>query len=429
MIFTVLFVASVWSTFLIIAVILAKYIGSDQWFRVYDNCYTNDLCYQFLFRMIHSRLRDGFDPQSAKITVQLIDNNDIVSSEFSIPPKAMSSSTTTTKGDKMVRIVIYRKRPIRSVAKVVINHNSNGKIFIATAEVQNSGNSRAAVAFVKKYISCLSGSRARVEQCFATAVQVRPIDSRPNSPFALDFYDYTAFVWMSINFVMLLSVSLIFCSPKRAKKIVCSSYKSDPISSLLTGLSSSALTFLVFAVLIIIHRFVVKEHLMRFRHFLSTLYVSLVVILGLVAGIGAPLMSYQFRHKSNDLLFWIFSVFIGIILLIIFWLPLGAAIARLIGFFDDPAIDYIREDIEFSRENSIKEKTNLSKKTVMVTNAQKSETMKTVKNQNPKTRIETPQSLSASETSDKRESEESLGNRYYEQLMKGRSKIKSISKY
>ena len=419
MILSAIFVVIVWTFFFIVAAILAKRLESKKWFRVYDNCGSYDFNHQYLFRMIYSRSKEQFDRQFrlTTFTIGLIDSNGATITEFSVPGEAMKRSVVTAKGHDMVQIVIYRNEELQNITKIMVNHNGRGKLYISTAELQNIKDSKAQVAFIDKYIGYLTPTRAINEQCFSAATQqIRKIDYIPYSPLALSSIDYAVFIWMAINLIMVLAVGVIVCLNSKKLKLVCSSYHKDYMASLLTGLMSSVLTFLLFAALILIHRFVVKEYLIKFQQSFYFFYLALVFMCGLVAGVGAYFMVSQMKDKSNDHKFWIYSSIVGFIVFTVFWLPLSAAIGLLIGFFKDPALN-IEEQVIAINEPIIKEKirtekTNVSKKTVV-----------------PQKKVEDKKEAEDKKKVDRKDSDESLGNRYYEQLMKGKGKVKSISKY
>src|SRR5262249_44181887 len=151
----------IWSALFLIAFIYSKCLREPQWVRIYDRCDLNTIRYQYIFRLIISRTREGFRPDLTTMSIRIVGQNNQNLCVFSIQPNVILTSMPTKKpGEKVVRLLIGRKHPLEKVTKVCLNHNGVGTIFVTNAEVQNVSQRKADIVLIQQFITKLDALKA-----------------------------------------------------------------------------------------------------------------------------------------------------------------------------------------------------------------------------------------------------------------------------
>ena len=259
---------------------------------------------------------------------------------------------------------------------------------------------------------------------------------------------------MAMNLIPMICLYLILCNTSiddnEMGLQMCKDYHDKLFSSVSTGLFSGTLSTIIFVVLIVFYRFVVKTGVAKGSDFCAVskiVYIVVVVTLGTISGVFSAfdcLKTSQLlkdKHEVQFGFYWSVAVAIGTIIFLMVWLPFMSVIAFFLGFYESAVMHTkTTEDIpdlsKTETAKSVKTKKTKEEGTGKVNPVSQfpDKGVKPTKENQPKVGKPEPKSTKVDVKKDnkkptKTSSQESIGEGYYQQLMKGQTKVKSISQY
>ena len=420
------------------------------WDKMCDKCSQTTVKYRYVIRFIFGKFKTNFQLSSTTITIEVWDSTKVMVA-LQIPPKLLSAHIPDcpTNGLNCVRFLLYRKEPLLNICNVVVNHNGSGTINVTTIEIQDINSTEANIAYIGVPINCLSKEKAITTQMYPSATKEwRPIEADLKPRLTLRATEYLIFIFMAINLMSLLPIYLIPCP----SKTLCNDYSDGVLAVVYSGLLSGTIGGWTTIVSLLFYRYIIKSSIVSGADYCSVVrYVvlSMAVILGLIFGLMAAVMAANNRKfpekNENQSLFheiyWVFATGIALITFFAFWFSSFAAIAYLIGFFSEPlttveageakdgAMDATtRSDIETDEQSSDYYNTILKGDTKVKSISQYTGLSKG--QQKPSAPSASVSASTSKGTGVQRSaSSESQGSNYYKELMKGYGKVKSVSQY
>ncbi|CAG2106418.1 unnamed protein product [Medioppia subpectinata] len=247
-------------------------------------------------------------------------------------------------GGQKQRVSLARLEPLAKICSVVVNHNGSGSINVTTIEIQKMSATEVNIAYIGQPIRGLSKDKAVITQTYPAATrETRPLETELNTSQALNPIEYLILLFAAINVSLLHSLYVIPCSD-----VFCKDFSEGLFSALFTGLTASTGTAIVFVILCVLCRHVVKKRLYKANGkgcFLCVRYLYLLLVLAIGLGCGgfAAYMAsgsrkFAKQNASQSLaheIFRLISVGIAVDVFFFFWIPILSIIAYLMDFFKD----------------------------------------------------------------------------------------------
>jgi hypothetical protein len=428
----------------------------DYWDKVYDNCNSRNAKYVYVVRMVFGSFKKGFNISKTTVSIEVrtVDPSKPALTRFQITPKQMEQSfnnSDQTSSQKVVKFLLYRREPLTNMSYVQINHNGFGTINVSNVEIQDIDSFEANIAYVGKSISSLPEDKCRRVQIFPGAGrEERGVEASLKPPKTITFTEFVVFAFLSVDIILLMCVLIIPCNQNDTN--FCDDYKDGFLSSLFAGLVSSTIAAFIFIFVIVIYRYFIKKFNTGkgFRNYIKNAYLLIVIFVGVIFGCYAAYLcsgnrkfpkemkNQNFNHES----FWMFGIGTGIILFFLFWVSLLSFIGYLIGFFGKVVDKRIgsqlgkgmisETDYPTLRTNPSKEEEDSQNyyNSLMSGNTKVKSISQYKGVQNQPKPPEKSKALSASSKVPKTKSNESTGSGYFAELMsKGQGKVKSVSQY
>ena len=474
-------VAIIWFSFALF-VILCYYLFPSEiyyWDKVLEKCTKKSAKYRYIIRFIFGSFKKDFQLSKTTITIEVLNSRDSLS-VITISPKQLEQSLPKFDSSNLMvcRFLLYRLEPLLDILSIIVNHNGLSSINVTTIEIQEIHSSEANIAYVGQPINGLTKEKASVTQRFPSATkESRSIESGLNPSKTLSAIEFIILLFLAINLMLLLCLLIIPCNEKSLK--LCNDYSNGFLSSLLAGLTASTIAALLFVFLCLFYRYIFKNMLYKYKgnSVLTVIrygFFIFIIINGLIMGGLAAFKASNNRQLPSDnktqeynhQIYWMFGIGIAMAVFFLFWMSILSTIAYLIGFFSEPKeqtvnlvagtevidktsrTDTEEEDNNSDYYNSIM-KGNLKVKSISqyagIRSQQSTQSSKTTAEPSPSvTKIKSKSSVGPKESQktlrtqnvsdttqkvSKTASTESTGSGYFQQLMKGQGKVRSVSQY
>lgn len=440
----------IWSSMAILSIIVYFLFPPEItfWDKIYDKCSPNEAKYRYVVRIMSADMKKGFDPTRTTMTLDIIYQFDKKLS-LTVTPKMLSTRImTSTRKYKYSRFLLYRKEPLKDILKVQLNHNGVGAIVVPTVEIQDINSPKANIAYFGKEIVKCDKEKASAHQTEPAATQDdRPIEPGIRVTTSLTALEFIIFFFMAINLMIFLTIYVIPCTEEG----FCQDYNRGFSSAVFSGVTASLISAIVFAIGCATHRYIIKKSIVKGIEFCSAiryLFLFTMTVSGAVFGLISAVMAAQNRrfpakNPKNEFfheVYWLFAVGIAITVFFLFWISLFALIAFLIGFFSDDLAKTVDSTVGATiRTNSNDTDENDKAYMDVLSKTAKVKSISQYKGINKgsvpsstaastATKNSTATSKSSPKVTTKTEEEDS-GDNYYQQLMKEKGKVKSISQY
>ena len=458
--------ALIWIVIIVVS-FLSYYFwrGSGQWPEIYENNQRLGANQRYVIRFRFGKQKNEFDIKKTTIKVKIFTEKNKVMSLFTIGPTLLRSAVLTKGKSHEIKFVLNRKAPMSKIIRVGLNHNGKGDIFVNTIEIQKVDWDKTNISYINEYIRSLPEFDAVLKQAYPSGTREnREVENEAIVSDSITYCEYLAFIWMAINLIPMFSVFLILCRTTVDKETdeigtrlhLCPDYHDQLFSSVTTALISSSLTTITFGVLILFYRFAVKTGVAKGSDFCAIfkiIYIVVVVTIGAVSGVFAAFESAKTaKAVSKDVphfeVHWVLAVGLGIVVFLMVWTPILSIFALFSRFFRKISSIKSLEDIpDFSQSDTKKSPKSKNTKEDKNEDMKQSETyhkaiMDNIKvksvSQYPGPGVKpSKEKVAKNEAKAKADdqkvaktsSQESIGEGYYKQLMKGQAKVKSISQY
>ena len=396
-------VAVVWVSILLLSLVVWFFFpnGIYYWDKVYQNCSPTSAKYQYIVRFIYGDIQPTFQTSKSTITMDVLNKEHKSLVLIQLQPKQMENSVVynSVNNLKVCRLLLYRTDPLVGITSIVVNHNGNGFIKVSTAEIQDYTSKEANIAYIGNQINALDAKKASVTQKFpAATTEVRPIEAELKPSLSLSAIEFFVLFFVAINLMLFMTLQLIPCK----EEIICSDYREGLLSSIFAGLAASIVAAIVFTIEAFLLRNIIKKLLFANQGkgvfvYIRYVFLAFMVLEGVGLGIesalkGANHSKFPETNPKRTLfheIFWMFGFGIALGLFFLLLLPIMSVIGYLIGFFSEP--EEIRVD--------------------------------------PAMPADLPKAGSGTTRSNDEGEGAEGGKDYYSKLIKGNTRVKSISQY
>ena len=416
------------------------------WNKVYDNCTTSSAKHCYVIRFIFGSYKTSFDLSKTTICIKILNpSKPIVVME--ITPKQMLAHIPNCPHSplKTVNFLLYRKEPLQDIRNVVVNHNGSGSINVTNIEIQDITENEANISYIGVAVNNLDKDKANVTQLFPSATrEIRCLESGLRANACLNSMEFLIFFTIAVNLILLLTIYVIPCK----EKIFCGDYREGLISSVYSGLVASTISSIVFVVLCASYRYFIKypEYKgIQFCQYIRCLTLFLIFAVSAVIGFGGAVMAANNRKFPNENpnqlffheIYWMFAFALGVVIFFLFWISSLSIIAYLIGFFSEPEGPKADPKPGMNQISATQRSDHIEKgdgndyfKDLMKGNTKvKSISQYSGTAQKSVAQSQVPNDSNPKKSVKRTESEDSTGSGYYKQLMKSQKKVKSVSQY
>ncbi|XP_054153573.1 uncharacterized protein LOC128952241 [Oppia nitens] len=439
--------------------------GIDYWDKMCDKCTISTANYRYVIRFVFGSFRPAFQISKTIISVGILDSAKTVV-VLRIQPKQLEQSVQHRDSTQLreCRFLLYRLEPLSDIRHVVVNHNGQASINVSFIEIQDLASREANIAYVGQAINNISKDKVSntVQQYPAASREPRDIEPELTTGQTMTALEYMLLIFVSINYILLQTIFIIPCIDG-----MCSDYRNEFVDSLFAGLLASLCTTVLFVCLCVVYRYLIKRLLYRSKSSMVWVgirygFLSVCMAAGIAFGGASLFLTLQNRHSTEarqitSKTCWLIGVGLAIVVYGLFWLPILSIVGFLFGFFNEPTTGSDHKGPEAGAGAEIKEAANIDDPNTTRTNMsdehdyynqltkgnQRVKSISQYKGLHVKTGSK-PSTAGGSKDSGgsgkqssadkssgvkKSKSTESIGDRYYKQLIGKDAKVKSVSQY
>lgn len=418
---------------------------AEKWAKpVFIGCTSSDFEHIYIFRLIMETPRMLHDISRTTLELVLVEeknNKKIPILKHEIDSRSLNTHSVLSADQphkSVVRFLVFTQRSLRKMSTVSLQ--TEGRPFkVFDVEVQELGDPEANVSYVSKVIRSVNSKKQLEGQTFKiTARRVRTEEDSAVPSRLLNRYEYIVFIWMAFNLIAFVPTLIRLCT---GPELLCDDYNDDWLSSVYTGLLSSCITALTFALLITVYRYLIKYYLEKyFYHWfwksVRISYLLLVIAIGCASAVFGSLL--LMNHSDDNVLkidvviYWLMASVIGIAIFLLLWVQLLTVLATVLNFFKKPHgdkdIDTTSKRTPKSPDISVKRyPIKLIRSTRRQTSLKKTPPKMTPPKMTPPKMTPPKKTPTKDKEEDDNQDMEDSDN-YFQQLMSG-TKVKSISQY